>query len=43
LIHSTITIGYDVPLKDMHQVLIDAATKTDLVLQEPKLLYCKPV
>jgi small-conductance mechanosensitive channel len=36
IIHSTITIGYDVPWKDMQQALIDAASKTDLVLQEPK-------
>jgi hypothetical protein len=34
IIHSTITIGYDVPWKDMHQALIDA-TKTALVLPEP--------
>jgi hypothetical protein len=34
IIHSTITIGYDVPWKD-HQALIDAATKTALVLPEP--------
>jgi small-conductance mechanosensitive channel len=36
IIHSTITIGYDVPWMDMHQALIDAASKTELVLQEPK-------
>jgi small-conductance mechanosensitive channel len=36
IIHSTITIGYDVPWKDMHQALIDAAYKTALVLPEPK-------
>lgn len=36
IIHSTITIGYDVPWKDMHQALIDAASKTELVLQDPK-------
>ncbi|MEZ7504895.1 mechanosensitive ion channel family protein [Flavobacterium sp. Arc2] len=36
IIHSTVTIGYDVPWKDMHQALIDAASKTTLVLQEPK-------
>lgn len=35
IIHSTVTIGYDVPWKDMHQALIDAASKTTLVLQEP--------
>lgn len=36
IIHTTVTIGYDVPWRDMHQALIDAASKTDLVLQEPK-------
>jgi small-conductance mechanosensitive channel len=36
IIHSTVTIGYDVPWKDMHQALIDAALKTELVLHEPK-------
>ena len=36
IIHSTVTIGYDVPWKEMHQALIDAASKTEYVLQEPK-------
>ena len=36
IIHSTVTIGYDVPWKEMHQALIDAALKTELVLKEPK-------
>ncbi|MDD2797103.1 MAG: mechanosensitive ion channel family protein [Bacteroidales bacterium] len=36
IIHTTITIGYDVPWRDMHQALIDAAAKTDLILSEPK-------
>jgi small-conductance mechanosensitive channel len=35
IIHTTVTIGYDVPWKDMHQVLIDAALRTDKVLKEP--------
>ena len=35
IIHTTVTIGYDVPWRDMHQALIDAALKTDLVLPEP--------
>lgn len=35
IVHTTITIGYDVPWKDVHQVLIDAALKTDEVLQTP--------
>ena len=36
IIHTTITIGYDVPWKIVHQALIDAALKTDMILQEPK-------
>ncbi|WP_367769565.1 mechanosensitive ion channel family protein [Flavobacterium sp. WC2421] len=36
IIHSTVTIGYDVLWKEMHQALIDAASKTEFVLQEPK-------
>ncbi|BBE17414.1 mechanosensitive ion channel family protein [Aquipluma nitroreducens] len=35
IIHTTVTIGYDVPWRDMHQVLIDAALKTNYILQEP--------
>lgn len=35
ILHTTVTIGYDVPWKDMHQVLIDAALKTEMILQEP--------
>jgi small-conductance mechanosensitive channel len=35
IIHS-VTIGYDVPWKEMHQALIDAASQTALILQEPK-------
>lgn len=34
IIHTTVTIGYDVPWKDMHQALIDAALRTNLVLKE---------
>lgn len=35
LIHTKVTIGYDVPWKDVHAALIDAALRTDLVLKEP--------
>jgi len=35
IIYSTVTIGYDVPWRKMHQALIDAALKTDLILKEP--------
>jgi small-conductance mechanosensitive channel len=35
IIHTSVTIGYDVPWKNMHQALIDAALKTRLVLNEP--------
>jgi small-conductance mechanosensitive channel len=36
IIHTTVTIGYDVPWKNMHQALIDAALKTDMLLKDPK-------
>jgi small-conductance mechanosensitive channel len=35
IIHTTVTIGYDVPWRDMHQALKDAALKTEHVLQTP--------
>ncbi|HSH18832.1 MAG TPA: mechanosensitive ion channel family protein [Draconibacterium sp.] len=36
IIHTTVTIGYDVPWKKMHETLIKAALKTDMILKEPK-------
>ncbi len=36
IIHTTVTIGYDVPWRDMHQALIDAASKTEFILSDPK-------
>lgn len=36
IVHSTVTIGYDVPWRKIHQALIDAAERTDLVLSNPK-------
>jgi small-conductance mechanosensitive channel len=36
IIHTTVTIGYDIPWKDMHQALIEAALRTELILKEPK-------
>jgi small-conductance mechanosensitive channel len=36
IIHTTVTIGYDVPWKNMHKALIDAALRTDFILPEPK-------
>jgi small-conductance mechanosensitive channel len=35
IMHTTVTIGYDVPWKDMHQALLNAADRTELVLKEP--------
>ena len=35
IIHTTVTIGYDVPWKTVHTSLIDAALRTELVLKEP--------
>jgi small-conductance mechanosensitive channel len=36
IIHSTVTIGYSVPWKDMHQALINAALRTDMILKNPE-------
>jgi len=35
IMHSTVTIGYDVPWRDMHEVLVAAALQTSLILEEP--------
>ena len=36
ILHTTVTIGYDVPWKNMHEALINAALKTALLLKDPK-------
>ncbi|MBB4803190.1 small-conductance mechanosensitive channel [Flavobacterium nitrogenifigens] len=36
LIHTTVSIGYDVPWADIHKALIDAALKTEMIEKEPK-------
>ncbi|HUH28640.1 mechanosensitive ion channel family protein [Gelidibacter sp.] len=36
ILHTTVTIGYDVPWKDIHQALIDAALLTETILPEPQ-------
>jgi small-conductance mechanosensitive channel len=36
ILNTTVTIGYDVPWKNMHQALLDAADRTDLILKEPE-------
>jgi len=36
ILHTTVTIGYDVPWKAMHNALIDAALRTEHILQSPK-------
>ncbi|MGD1840406.1 MAG: mechanosensitive ion channel family protein [Thermonemataceae bacterium] len=35
IIHSTITIGYDVPWKQVHALLIQAAEKTEGIMDDP--------
>ncbi len=35
IIHTTVTIGYDVPWQDMHQVLIEAALRCEMILKDP--------
>ena len=36
IIHTTVTIGYDAPWRQVHQLLVDAAIKTRGVQQDPK-------
>ncbi len=36
IIHSTVTIGYDVPWKLVHEALIEAAQQTEFILKDPK-------
>ncbi|WP_289666137.1 mechanosensitive ion channel family protein [Flavobacterium panacagri] len=36
LIHTTVTIGYDVPWKDIYAALIEAALNTEMIEKEPK-------
>ncbi len=36
ILHTTITLGYDLPWRKVHQTLIDAALVTDFVEKEPK-------
>ncbi|MBZ0207166.1 MAG: mechanosensitive ion channel family protein [Flavobacteriales bacterium] len=35
IIHTTVTIGYDVPWRQVHQLLIDAAMATEMLKSEP--------
>ncbi len=35
ILHTTVTIGYDVPWKNMHQALIAAALRTTFLLKDP--------
>ena len=36
ILHTVVTIGYDVPWRTVHQLLIEAALATDGVLKEPR-------
>lgn len=36
IVYSTVTIGYDVPWRLMHEALLEAATRTEYLLREPK-------
>lgn len=36
IVHTTVTIGYDVPWKQVHELLINAALDSDYIQEEPK-------
>ncbi len=35
VVHTTVTIGYDVPWKEVHKALIEAASRTDFIQKTP--------
>lgn len=41
IIHSEVTIGYDVPWRQVHQLLIEAALNTPGVIDDPRPLCLK--
>ena len=36
ILHTSVTIGYDAPWRTVHELLLDAARSTELILAEPK-------
>jgi small-conductance mechanosensitive channel len=42
IVHTTVTIGYDIPWKQVHQVLIDAALRVETILKEPTPFVLQP-
>ncbi|WP_194777814.1 mechanosensitive ion channel domain-containing protein [Pararhodonellum marinum] len=36
IVHTTVTIGYDVPWKKIHAALIEAACRTNMIMPKPK-------
>jgi len=36
IIHTTISIGYDIPWNEVHEALLEAALKTKMILKKPK-------
>ncbi len=36
ILHTTVTLGYDVPWKKVHEALLTAADRTEMLLKEPK-------
>ncbi len=36
LLHTTVTLGYDIPWRKIHEALLNAALKTEGLLQDPK-------
>ena len=36
IVHTTVTIGYDAPWRQIHQLLIDAAKATNFILKDPE-------
>ena len=41
ILHTNVTIGYDVPWNKVHEALINAAGKTEFIEVEPKPFVCQ--
>ena len=41
--HTSVTIGYDVPWRTVHDLLISGAASVPEILAEPAPSYCRPV
>ncbi len=42
ILHTTVTIGYDAPWREVHEAMKDAARRTDGILRSRRPSCCRP-